>query len=116
MLVVHSIVVNDSPEILSMMENSLAIYDQALYYQRQEYFKGRNNNEKYKVYSYNDLWNIVKNTPAYKNSKIDIGPKTYAIRQVVKNWKSYMKLLKNFYKESSKFEGKPRIPKYLHKS
>lgn len=116
MLVVHSIVVNDSPEILSMMEDSLAIYDQALYYQRQEYFKGRNNNEKYKVYSYNDLWNIVKDTPAYKNSKIDIGPKTYAIRQVVKNWKAYMKSLKEFYKNPSKFKGKPRIPKYLHRT
>jgi putative transposase len=99
-----------------MMEDSLAIYDQALYYQRQEYFKGRNNNEKYKVYSYNDLWNIVKDTPAYKDSKLDIGPKTYAIRQVVKNWKAYMKSLNEFYKDPSKFEGKPRIPKYLHRT
>ena len=116
MLVVHSIVVKDSPEILSMMEDSLAIYDQALYYQRQEYFKGRNDNEKYKVYSYNDLWKIVKDTTSYKNSKIDIGPKTYAIRQAVKNWNVYMKSLKEFYKTPSKFAGKPRIPKYLHKS
>jgi putative transposase len=109
-------VVNDSPELLNMMEDSLAIYDQALYYQRQEYFKGRNNNEKYKVYSYNDLWNIVKDTSAYKDSTLDIGPKTYAIRQVVKNWKAYMKSLKEFYKDPSKFEGKPRIPNYLHRT
>lgn len=115
MLIVHSIVVKDSPDMLSMMEDSLAIYDQALYYQRQEYFKGQNDNEKYKVYSYNDLWKIVKDTPAYKNSKIDIGPKTYAIRQAVKNWKVYMKSLKEFYKTPSKFAGKPRIQKYLHK-
>ena len=44
MLAAHSIVVKDSPELLKMMEDSLAIYDQALYYQRQEFFKGRNTN------------------------------------------------------------------------
>ena len=116
MLIVHSIIVNNQPELLKMMEDSLAIYDQALYYQRQEYFKGRENNERYKIYSYNDLWNTVKETQAYKESKLDIGPKTYAIRQVIKNWKTYMKALKEYYKNSSKFEGKPRIPKYLHRT
>ena len=101
MLIVHSIIVNNQPELLKMMEDSLAIYDQALYYQRQEYFKGRENNERYKIYSYNDLWNTVKETQAYKESKLDIGPKTYAIRQVIKNWKTYMKALKEYYKNLS---------------
>ena len=90
MLSVIQIVVNNNPELLSCMEDSLSIYDQALYYQRKEYFIGRNNNEKYKVYSFKELWNLVKLTPAYKDSKLDIGPKTYAIRQVSQNWRDYM--------------------------
>ena len=116
MLIAHSIVVNDSPDLLKMMEDSLAIYDQALYYQRQAYFEGRNNNEIYKVYSYNELWSLVKETSSYKDSKLDIGPKTYAIRQVVKNWKAYMKSMKEYRKDPSKFKAVPCIPKYLHNS
>lgn len=115
MLSVHSMVVKDSPELLKMMEDSLAIYDQALYYQRQEFFKGRDTNSKYKIYSYKELWDIVKNDPAYKDSKLDIGPKTYAIRQVVKNWKAYLNANKDFAKNPSKYLGKPKIPKYLNK-
>ena len=115
MLGVIQIVTNNNPELLSYMEDSLSIYDQALYYQRQEYFRGRNNNEKYKVYSFKDLWDLVKLTPAYKESKLDIGPKTYAIRQVSKNWSNYIKSLKSYTKNPSNFKGKPCIPNYLHK-
>lgn len=115
MLSVIQIVVNNTPELLSCMEDSLSIYDQALYYQRQEYFRGRNNNEKYKVYSFKDLWDLVKLTPAYKDSKLDIGPKTYAIRQVSQNWRDYMKALKLYHKNPSNFKCKPCIPNYLHK-
>ena len=115
MLSVIQIVVNNTPELLSCMEDSLSIYDQALYYQRQEYFRGRDNNEKYKVYSFKELWDLVKLTPAYKDSKLDIGPKTYAIRQVSQNWRDYMKALKSYYKNPSNFKGKPCIPNYLHK-
>ena len=115
MLSVIQIVTNNTPELLSCMEDSLSIYDQALYYQRQEYFRGRNNNEKYKVYSFKDLWDLVKLTPAYKDSKLDIGPKTYAIRQVSQNWRDYMKALKSYHKNPSNFKGKPGIPNYLHK-
>lgn len=115
MLSVIQIVTNNTPELLSCMEDSLSIYDQALYYQRQEYFRGRNNNEKYKVYSFKDLWDLVKLTPAYKDSKLDIGPKTYAIRQVSQNWRDYMKALKSYHKNPSNFKGKPCIPNYLHK-
>ena len=116
MLVAHSIVVKDSPELLKMMEDSLAIYDQALYYQRQEFFKGRDTNSKYKIYSYKELWDIVKNDPAYKDSKLDIGPKTYAIRQAVKNWKSYLHANKDFLKNPKRYLGKPKIPKYLNRT
>ena len=37
MLSVIQIVTNNTPELLRCMEDSLSIYDQALYYQRQEF-------------------------------------------------------------------------------
>src|SRR5574344_898968 len=108
MLAAHSIVVKDSPELLKMMEDSLAIYDQTLYYQRQEFFKGRDTNSKYKIYSYKELWDIVKNDPKYKDSKLDIEPKNYAIRKAVKNGKSYLYANKDFLKNPKKYLGKPK--------
>ena len=62
MLSVIQIIVKDSSDLLKCMEESLSIYDQALYFQRQEYFRGKKNNEKYKVYNYNALWKLVKET------------------------------------------------------
>ena len=52
------VVVNDS-RLDKMMSDSLAIYDQALYYQRQKFFETKEQ-KKIKTYSYNELWNLIK--------------------------------------------------------
>ena len=107
-------IVNNDSRLQEMMSSSLSIYDQALYFQRQKYFETKEQG-KIKTYSYNELWNIAKNSEAYKESKLDISPKTYAIRQVSTNWNSFIKSTVEFKKNPSKFNGKPKMPNYLYK-
>lgn len=108
-------IVSNDERLDNMMSDSLAIYDQALYYQRQKFFETKEQ-KKIKTYSYNELWNIVKNDSAYKDSGLDIGPKTYAIRQVVNMWNSYIKARIAYKKNPKKFTGEPKLPKYLYKN
>ena len=110
----YNIIVKDNPSLLKMMEGSLAIYDQALYYQRQEYFRGLKNKEKYRLLQCNELWNIVKNTQAYKEAKLDCGSKVYVIKQMLQNWKIYMRKNRKFFTDNSAYSGKPNAPRYLH--
>lgn len=108
-------IVSNDERLDKMMSDSLAIYDQALYYQRQKFFETKEQ-KKIKTYSYNELWNIVKNDSAYKDSGLDIGPKTYAIRQVANMWNSYIKARIAYKKNPKKFTGEPKLPKYLYKN
>lgn len=107
------IVSNDS-RLDKMMSDSLSIYDHALYYQRQKFFETKEQ-KKIKTYSYNELWNIVKNDSAYKDSCLDIGPKTYAIRQVTNMWTAYIKARQSYKNNPKKFIGEPKLPNYLYK-
>ena len=100
--------------ILRLMSESLAIYDQALYYQRKKYFETKEQN-KIKTYNYNELYNIVKETKAFKKSNMDYVLKQEQIRLVYKNWKSFIKATIEYKKHSEKFKNKPKMPKYLYK-
>lgn len=115
MIKTWNIIVNNDDRLLKMMSDSLSIYDQALYFQRQIYFETKGQG-KIKTYSYNQLWNLVKNTESYKNTKLDNSPKTYAIRQVSQMWLSWIKSVISYKKTPSKFNGRPKIPNYLYKS
>lgn len=109
-----SALIRPNDELLKMMEDSRCIYDYALYIQRQEYFNSRKA-EKIKTFNYNELWNIVKNSKPYIESKLDVGPKTYAIKQVCIAWSNFIKAIISYKKDSSKFTGKPKMPNYLYK-
>ena len=108
------IVKNDN-RLLTMMSDSLSIYDQALYFQRQSYFETKKQG-KIKTYSYNDLWNKVKNHEKNKASKLDINIKQYIVKQVCISWLSFIKSSMEFKKNPSKFTGKPKMPNYLYKT
>lgn len=110
-----NIIVDNDSRLNKMMSDSLALYDQALYYQRQKFFETKEQ-KKIKTYSYNELWNIVKNDSAYKDSSLDIGPKTYAIRQVSNMWSVYIKARIAYKNNPKKFTGEPKLPNYLYKS
>lgn len=114
MLKAWHIIVENDVRLDKMMHDSLVLYDQALYYQRQSYFESKQFG-KIKTYSYNELWNIVKHDEAYTDTKLDISPKTYAIRQVSNNWFAFIKALMAYKKNPDKFHGKPKMPNYLYK-
>ena len=44
---------------------------------------------------------------------MDINVKQYILRKVNDNWKSFHKACKSYWKDKSKFLGKPKLPKYL---
>lgn len=108
------IVKNDN-RLLTMMSDSLSIYDQTLYFQRQSYFETKEQG-KIKTYSYNDLWNKVKNHEKIKASKLDINIKQYIVKQVCISWLSFIKSSIEFKKNPSKFNGRPKMPNYLYKT
>lgn len=108
-------VVNNDDRLLKMMSDSLSIYDQTLYFQRQSYFKTKEQG-KIKTYSYNELWNKVKFEETVKQSKIDINIKQYTVRQVYNVWLSFIKSSAEYKKNQNKFLGKPKMPNYLYKS
>lgn len=115
MLRTCSIIVKNSNILLKMMEDSRAIYDQSLYFLRQAFFESKKSKENIKQYSYNELWNFVKNTEVYINSKLDTVVKQASIRQAVKAWKLYLTLLKDYNKNPKKYLTIPKLPGYLYK-
>ena len=108
-------IVKNDDRLLQMMSDSLSIYDQALYFQRQSYFETKEQG-KIKTYSYNDLWNKVKNHEKIKNSKLDINIKQYIVKQVCISWLSFIKSSIEYKKNPSKFNGRPKMPNYLYKT
>lgn len=108
-------IVKNDDRLLAMMSDSLSIYDQALYFQRQSYFETKKQG-KIKTYSYNDLWNKVKNHEKIKASKLDINIKQYIVKQVCISWLSFIKSSIEYKKNSSKFNGRPNMPNYLYKT
>ena len=108
-------IVKNDDRLLQMMSDSLSIYDQALYYQRQSYFETKEQG-KIKTYSYNDLWNILKEHNKVKSSKLDINIKQYIVKQVCISWLSFIKSSIEYKKNPSKFSGRPKMPNYLYKS
>lgn len=109
-----SIIINKNNDILKMMSDALSIYDQALYYQRQSYFETREQG-KIKTHSFVELYNLVKETQAFKESKLDSVLKSASIRKVCNNWLSFIKSTISYNKNKNKFKARPNMPKYLHK-
>lgn len=115
MLKSWNIIIDNDNRLLKMMSESLSIYDQALYFQRQAYFETREQG-KIKTYSYNQLWDKIKNEEKIKESSLDINVKQYVVKQLTKNWLSWITSIISFKKIPSKFKGRPKMPNYLYKS
>lgn len=108
-------IVKNDRRLLSMMEGSLTIYDQALYHQRQAYFKTKEEG-KIKTHSAFDLWDLIKNEPKIRDLHIDIHIKQSVTKQVYSAWKAYIKAVMAYKKNPELFTGRPKMPNYLYKS
>lgn len=107
-------IIKSNDIVLKMMSDALAIYDQALYYQRQSYFSSKEEG-KIKTHGFVELYNIVKETSVFKETDLDHVVKSDPIRQVCKNWTSFIKATVSFKKAPSKFLERPKMPNYLCK-
>ena len=99
-------------EIVTWLSDATAIYNQCLYYFRQEYFGAKKENRKAE-YSKIDSYRLVKESESWKNSTLDINAKQYVLRKVKDNWFSFYKACKSYWKDKSKFLGEPKLPAYL---
>lgn len=110
----EKIILQKTDEIDKWLSQATVIYDQCLYYLRQEYFQAKKDGRK-PDYTKIKLYELVKETESWKNSDLDINAKQYVIRKVNDNWSSFYKSFKAYWKDSSKFKGRPKIPCYLNK-
>lgn len=108
----EKMILKKTDEIGRWLSDATAIYNQTLYYLRQEYFESQKQNRK-PDYSKLDLYNLIKKTDVWINSDLDYNAKQYVIRKVNDNWKSFYKACRSYWKDRSKFLGMPKIPKYL---
>ena len=83
------------------------LYNFANYIIRQEFINNGN------WIKYNQLFQMVKDSDAYKEIGSNTGQGT--LRILDKNWKSFVKAIKDWTKHPEKYFGRPKIPKYLSK-
>lgn len=83
------------------------LYNLALYTERQYYFE-----HKKIIYRFN-LISLLNKTEAYKQLPSQSSNAT--IDQVYQTFNSFTKAMKEYYRNPSKFLGKPKIPKYKDK-
>lgn len=112
MLRSEKIVLKKDEKIAQWLDDATAIYNQVLYYLRQEYFQAKKENRK-PEYSKIDLYALVKESDSWKNSDLDYNVKQQVIRKVDQNWKSFYKACKSYWNDKSRFLGMPKLPRYL---
>lgn len=108
----EKMVLRKTAEMEKWLTEATAIYNQALYYLRQEFFQAEKEKRK-PDYSKLDLYKLVKETDAWKNASMDTNVKQATILKVGKNWKAFYRACKAYWKDKTKFTGKPKLPRYL---
>ncbi|AIS51841.1 transposase, IS605 OrfB family [Thermoanaerobacter kivui] len=84
------------------------LYNYANYIVRQEFI----NNHKW--IRYRNLNKMPKEHEMYKNLPAQTAQQT--LRLLDRNWKSFFRAMKEWSKDKSKFNGKPKLPKYKKKN
>ena len=90
-----------------MCFKSKNLYNYANYIIRQEFINNGN------WIKYNQLFQLVKESEPYKDIGNNTGQGT--LRILDKNWKAFLKAIKDWKKNPSKYLGRPKIPKYKDK-
>ena len=95
-------------EIDNLAFLSKNLFNCAVYQCRQAFFKGE------RLPSFNQLYHQLKKGNDYKALPAKVSQ--LVIKQVAKSFQSYLAALVKYKKDSSKFLGKPKLPRYKHKS
>ena len=110
-------IVDGNKTIDKMLADSLSIYDQALYFIRQDFFKKPLEERdicKYKIMSKSKLNALVKNTKAFKDSDLDYHVKQRAAYQARESFADWKEAMKEYRRNPADFTGEPSIPHYMH--
>lgn len=101
-----------------MFRQNVSIYDQALYYLRQEYFRCRDLNwSEFPEYpSWFELCALVKEREAWKNSTLDINIKKQTINSALTNWDAWRASVKKYEADPTGYTGKPEMPRYKYRT
>ena len=97
-----------SKEIDKICFLSKNLYNLANYYIRQEFINNR------KWIRYKELNSLLKGTSDYK--LLPIQTSQQVLRLLDKNWISFFKSIKDYSKHPDKYKGRPKLPKYKHKT
>src|SRR5581483_3614251 len=84
------------------------LYNAALYAMRQAFFKER------KYLTYNEMDKLMQSHEAYKALPAKVSQQILMLLD--KNWKSFKEAKKAYDENPSKFTGRPKLPKYKHKT
>lgn len=84
------------------------LFNCAVYQCRQAFFESQ------PVPSFNQLYHLLKEGVDYKALPAKVSQ--LVIKQVAKSFKSYFAALTAYKRDSSKFLGKPKLPRYKHKT
>lgn len=84
------------------------LYNYANYIQRQRFINGE------KIYRHTELDKLINKSESYV--KLGSQASQRLLRLLEKNWKSFFISIKDYWKNPSKYLGKPRLPKYKKKN
>ena len=104
-------------EVAQMLIDSIVVYDQALYFLRQEYFRCRDLNWA-ELPSYPSRYNLMELTKVCDNVKavhLDINVKKEIVFQARRDWKAWIESKKDFKENPKKYLGEPQMPRYKYR-
>jgi len=99
----------NSKELYDKTHIAKNLYNASLYTIRQSFY----NKENSKMIFFNELDKIMNNQENYK--LLPATASQQILRRLDKNFKSYFKSIKDWKKNPSKYNGMPKLPKYLKK-
>lgn len=108
----EKIIIKNNDIINKWLDEATAIYNQSLYYLRKEFFESQKENVK-ADYNSKKLYDLCKISESWLNSTLDYNVKQQVLKNVSTNWFSFFKACKAYWKDKSKFKGKPKILSYL---
>ena len=105
-------IVDGNKTIDKMLADSLSIYDQALYFIRQDFFKTPLEERDicdYNIMSESKLNALVKNTKAFKESDLDYNVKQQAAYQARDSFVDWKEAMKEYRRNPADFTGEPSL-------